>query len=105
MTSTYEELSYAVCCLGDQGLPSEDIPQKVLNRLAEFNMILVENNSAPVLTNRGQIAYYKIMGSERKYIPEFGVERSARVKIPPRSIGLDKNVAPGEAVVVAPPSI
>jgi hypothetical protein len=75
LTSTYEELSYAVFCLGVRGVPSEDIPQEVLNRLAEFNMIRVENNSAPILTKHGRLAYCRIMGSERKYIPEFNVER------------------------------
>jgi hypothetical protein len=83
LTSTYEELSYAVFCLGARGLPSEDIPQVVLNRLAEINMIRVESNSAPILTNRGRLAYYKIMGRERKYVCEFGIERSVRPPVSP----------------------
>lgn len=74
MTSTYEELSYAVFCIGAQGLPSEDIPQKVLNRLAEFNMISVESNAPPMLTTSGRLAYRKIMGSERMDVPQFNVK-------------------------------
>ena len=83
MTSTYEELSYAVFCLGTRKLPSEDIPQEVLSRLAEISMIRLESDCAPVLTDRGQAAYDKIMGRERKYIREFGIERSPQDITPP----------------------
>jgi hypothetical protein len=86
LITTYEELSYAVFCLGTQRLPSENIPQSVLNRLAEIDMIRFESDSAPVLTDRGRLTFRKVMGTEREYIREFGFERSARDITPPPPI-------------------
>jgi hypothetical protein len=74
LTCTYEELSYAVFCLGARRLPPEEIPQEVLDRLAEINMILNEGSLAPTLTTSGRLTYRKIMGRERADIPQFNVK-------------------------------
>lgn len=74
MTCTYEELSYAVFCLGTRRLPPEEIPQEVLDRLAEFNMIRNESSLAPTLTSSGRLAYRKIMGRERVDVSQFNVK-------------------------------
>ena len=74
MSPTIEELSYAIFCLGGGEPPSEYIPQAVLNRLAEFNMVRLSESSAPELTNYGRTTYEKIIRGEGDDIPEFQVD-------------------------------
>jgi hypothetical protein len=76
MEPTPQDLAYAVYCLGSQEMPSEEIPQQVLDRLVEFNMVHVEVDSPPVLTEYGRKAYSRITSANGSEIPEFSTENS-----------------------------
>jgi hypothetical protein len=76
MSPTVEELSYAIFCLGSGEPPTEHVPQAVLNRLAEFNMVRLSESSAPELTNYGWTTYEIIIRGEIAGIPEFQANSS-----------------------------
>ena len=46
----------------------------MLDRLAEFDMIRVDDSSPPILTAHGRNAYRKIMGRDGVDIPQFYVK-------------------------------
>jgi hypothetical protein len=74
MKPSVEELSYAIFCLGGLESPADEIPQHVLNRLAQLNMAHCDGVSAPVLTNYGRTTYHKIIAGYGEEIADFDVD-------------------------------
>ena len=69
MKPTYQELSYAVFQLATEEQQTHDIPQYVLDRLAELGMVHLAVDSSPRLTEDGKRAF-KAM-EEGDTVPEF----------------------------------
>jgi hypothetical protein len=78
MQPTVEELAYAVICLSSEDLPTDQVPQAVLDRLIELDVIHVEVDSAPVLTVYGRKTYRKMINGGD--MPEFN--RARRLAAP-----------------------
>ena len=57
MKPTYQELSYAVFQLATEEQQTDDIPQYVLDRLAELGMVHLAIDSSPQLTEQGKRAF------------------------------------------------
>jgi hypothetical protein len=74
MTPTVEDLAYAVYRLGSEEELAEGFRQDVLDKLVEFNMVRVEVDSAPTLTQYGRKTYNRIIGGRGDDIPEFNVD-------------------------------
>jgi hypothetical protein len=69
MKPTYQELSYAVFQLATEEQQTDDIPQYVLDRLAELGMVHLEVDSSPQLTGQGKRAFTVMEDGDT--VPEF----------------------------------
>jgi adenosine deaminase len=69
MKPTYQELSYAIFQLATEEQQTDDIPQYVLDRLAELGMVHLEVDSSPQLTEQGKNAFTAMEAGDT--VPEF----------------------------------
>jgi hypothetical protein len=72
MTPTVEQLANAVYVIGDEEPLEREIPQEVLDKLAELGMVNLEVDSAPTLTEYGQRTYTAMEAGDD--VPEFTYE-------------------------------
>jgi Mn-dependent DtxR family transcriptional regulator len=69
MTPTVEQLADAIYRISDEEPLETEIPQDVLDKLAELGMVNLEVDSAPTLTEHGERTYVAIEAGDD--IPEF----------------------------------
>jgi hypothetical protein len=72
MTPTVEQLAAALYTIGDEEPLETEIPQDVLDKLAELGMVHLEVDSAPSLTEHGERTYIAMEAGDD--IPEFDYE-------------------------------
>jgi hypothetical protein len=72
MSPTIEQLAGALYTIGNEEPLETEIPQDVLDKLAELGMVNLEVDSAPSLTEHGERTYIAIEAGDD--IPEFDYE-------------------------------
>jgi hypothetical protein len=75
MTPTVEQLAGAIYTIGDEEPLETEIPQAVLDKLAELGMVNLEVDSAPSLTEHGERSYVAMEAGAD--LPEFTYASSA----------------------------